>query len=268
MSEFDYSPDPRGFDKRRRGAPSGFFEAEAAGLGWLTVPGGVRTARVLGVEPGHIVLETIDEVPPTPAAARAFGAELAVTHSAGARSFGCRPDGWSGPLFIGNRSLPVADESEWGLFYARDRVLPYLEIALEVGGVTARQARVVRAACARIAAGDFDDGGAPARLHGDLWTGNVLWSADGVVLIDPAAHGGHRETDLAMLALFGCPYLEQIREGYESATPLRPGWRERTPLHQMHPLAVHAAGHGAAYGRALEQAAAAVLELPVTSRPD
>jgi fructosamine-3-kinase len=87
----------------------------------------------------------------------------------------------------------------------------------------------VRAACERIAAGDFDDGSAPARLHGDLWTGNVLWSDAGVVLIDPAAHGGHRETDLAMLALFGCPFLEQILAGYESATPLTPGWRARTP---------------------------------------
>jgi fructosamine-3-kinase len=266
MSEIDNSPDadPRGFNKRRRGAPSGFFEAEAAGLAWLSVAGGVRTARVLDLEPGHIVLETIDEVPPSPATARAFGAQLAVTHSAGARAFGCRPDGWSGALFIGNRSLPVADEAHWGRFYARDRVLPYLQVAREVGGVTSRQAGLVHAACERIAAGDFDDGSSPARLHGDLWTGNVLWSADGVVLIDPAAHGGHRETDLAMLALFGCPYLDEIIDGYESATPLQSGWRARTPLHQMHPLAVHAAGHGAAYGRALAQAAEAVLELPGT----
>jgi fructosamine-3-kinase len=270
MSEFDNSAgtDPRGFNKRRHGAPSGFFEAEAAGLLWLAVPGGVRTAQVISLEPGHIVLESIDEVPPTPAAARTFGAELSVTHSADAAAFGAPPDNWSGPLFIGNRSLPPAFESAWGPFYARYRVLPYLDIALEVGGVTPQQAEVVHAACARITAGDFDDGTPAARVHGDLWTGNVLWSADGVVLIDPAAHGGHRETDLAMLALFGCPYLEQIIEGYESAAPLRPGWRARTPLHQLHPLAVHAAGHGATYGRALEQAATAVLDLPGPARAD
>ena len=269
MNDFVSSPggDPRGFDKRHHGAPSGFFEAEAAGLVWLAIPGGVRTAQVIDLEPGHIVLETVDEVPPTRSAARAFGAELSVTHSAGASAFGAPPDNWSGPLFIGNRSLPTAYERNWGLFYARYRVLPYLDIAVDVGGITARQAEVVHAACARIEAGDFDDGAPPARVHGDLWTGNVLWSADGVVLIDPAAHGGHRETDLAMLALFGCPYLEEIIAGYESASPLKPGWRARTPLHQLHPLAVHAAGHGAAYGRALEQAAEAVLELPVTRPP-
>lgn len=258
--------DPRGFDKRRHGAPSGFFEAEAAGLVWLAVPGGVRTAQVINLEPGHIVLEAIDEVPPTQTAARAFGAQLSVTHSAGAEAFGAPPDSWSGPLFIGNRSLPTAFEPTWGAFYARYRVLPYLEIALDVGGVSPGQAVVVHAACARIEAGEFDDGAPPARLHGDLWTGNVLWSDEGVVLIDPAAHGGHRETDLAMLALFGCPFLEDILAGYQQAAPLRPGWQARTPLHQLHPLAVHAAGHAAVYGRALEQAAEAVLELPA-NRP-
>jgi fructosamine-3-kinase len=112
-----------------------------------------------------------------------------------------------------------------------------------------------------VAAGGFDDDEPPARLHGDLWTGNVLWSPDGAVLIDPAAHGGHRETDLAMLALFGAPFLDDILAGYDAARPLRAGWRERIPLHQLHPLAVHAAGHGPSYGAALAEAARATLAL-------
>ena len=90
----------------------------------------------------------------------------------------------------------------------------------------------------------------------------MLWTPDGeAVLIDPAAHGGHRETDLAMLALFGAPHLERILSGYDEAHPLRPGWRERVPLHQIHPLATHSAGHGAGYAVALADAARAVLRL-------
>ena len=69
---------------------------------------------------------------------------------------------------------------------------------------------------ARCEDGDFDDDDPPARLHGDLWSGNVMWTPGGVVLIDPAAHGGHRETDLAMLALFGCPLFEAVIEGYQA----------------------------------------------------
>ena len=84
------------------------------------------------------------------------------------------------------------------------------------------------------------------------------------MLIDPAAHGGHRETDLAMLALFGCPYLEEILDGYLSAHPLRAGWRERIPLHQLHPLAVHAASYGRGYGDVLADAAARVIALADT----
>jgi fructosamine-3-kinase len=250
--------------KERPDAPASFFEAEAAGLRWLGEAerdGGARVVRVADVGPGRIELEEVPEARPTAAAARAFGAALAVTHAAGAAAFGAPPDGWDGPLFIGRRRLPVAHETHWGRFYARDRVRPYLDIAVAAGNLTVRQREVVDSALDRVAAGGFDDDEPPARLHGDLWTGNVLWSPDGAVLIDPAAHGGHRETDLAMLALFGAPFLDDILAGYDAARPLRAGWRERIPLHQLHPLAVHAAGHGPSYGAALAEAARATLAL-------
>lgn len=247
--------------KRRADAPEGFFEAEAAGLAWLAAAGGARVAGVLGAGPGWIELERIRDVRPDRAAASAFGAALARTHAAGASAFGAPPDGWDGPLFIGRRPMPSAAEPTWGAFYARDRVLPFLAIAERVGDVTPGEAEVVRGAAAVVASGAFDDDEPPARIHGDLWNGNVLWSDEGAVLIDPAAHGGHRETDLAMLALFGCPFLEDVLAAYDRVAPLRPGWRERVPLHQLHPLAVHAAGHGRGYGVALADAARAVLAL-------
>lgn len=250
--------------KERPEAPELFFEAEAAGLRWLgeaTEAGGARVVRVADVAPGRIELERVREARPTAEAARAFGAALAITHAAGAAAFGAPPEGWDGPLFIGKRPLPAAHEESWGRFYARDRVLPYLGIAVEAGGVTRAQLPVIREAVDRIASGELDDGEPPARLHGDLWNGNLLWDARGGVLIDPAAHGGHRETDLAMLALFGAPYLEELVAGYDARAPLRTGWRERIPLHQLHPLVVHAASYGPSYGVALAEAARATLAL-------
>lgn len=250
--------------KDRRGAPPGFFEAEAAGLRWLAAAerdGGARTVHVVDVRPGLIELEHIDPSRPNAIAARAFGAALAATHAAGAGAFGAPPEGWDGPLFIGRRPLPVAHESTWGRFYARDRVRPYLDPSEAAGNLTRPQRRVVEDALDRVEAGDFDDDEPPARLHGDLWNGNVLWSPEGVALIDPAAHGGHRETDLAMLALFGAPYLDDILAAYDDARPLRAGWRDRVPLHQLHPLSVHAAGHGPSYGASLAEAARSTLAL-------
>jgi len=247
--------------KQRDDAPDGFFEAEAAGLRWLAAAGGARVVEVVGVAPGRIELERVAEARPTAEHARAFGAALAGTHRAGASAFGAPPEGHGGPLYIGRRRMPSSTSDSWGAFYAEARVLPFLEPALRAGNLTAEAEEVVRRACARVAEGAFDDDEPPARLHGDLWSGNVLWSDEGAVLIDPAAHGGHRETDLAMLHLFGCPHLETIVAGYESAAPLRSGWRERIPLHQLHPLAVHAAGHGPHYGEALHEAALSVLRL-------
>jgi fructosamine-3-kinase len=95
----------------------------------------------------------------------------------------------------------------------------------------------------------------PARLHGDLWSGNVMWtrvpSRDTgtveAVLIDPAAHAGHREADLAMLALFGAPHLGEMLRGYQDVHPLTPDWQDRIPLHQLYPVAVHAVLFGGGY---------------------
>ncbi|MGK8486610.1 fructosamine kinase family protein [Nocardia asiatica] len=99
----------------------------------------------------------------------------------------------------------------------------------------------------------------PARVHGDLWSGNILWTRERAMLVDPAAHAGHRETDLAMLALFGAPHLDRIRAAYHETSPLADGWRDRTPLHQLHPLLVHVVLFGAGYRAQTLAAAGAAL---------
>lgn len=244
-----------GFTKHRRSAPEGFFAVEAAGLEWLAAAGGARVARVLGVGADWLTVERIPNGRPTPAAAEAFGAALARTHAAGAAAFGQGPDGWQGDGFIGDAPLSLRPAGAWGSFYAEQRVEPYAEAAHRAGDLSDRELAVIRRLCDRLHAGRFDDGSEPARIHGDLWSGNLVWSPQGVVLIDPAAHGGHRLTDLAMLALFGAPQLSAIIAGYESAYPGLPdGWRELVALHQVHPLLVHAVLFGGNYGA---QAAAA-----------
>ena len=109
--------------------------------------------------------------------------------------------------------------------------------------------------------GDFDDADRPARIHGDLWGGNLVWTRRGVVLIDPAAHGGHRETDLAMLALFGCPFLDGVLAGYHDERPLRPGWPERIGLHQLYPLLAHVALFGSSYVKSTSAAISSALAI-------
>jgi fructosamine-3-kinase len=240
----------RTFTKRDLAAPEHFFACEAAGLQWLSdVPAGARCVRVRGCHAAGLTLEYLESATPAVSAARAFGAGLAHTHDAGAPGFGAPPDGWYGPGFFGplRQPLPMSYSRSpaWGVFYAAERLGPMLEKALpQLDSRTIADIDIVMTRCRR---GDFDDDDAPARLHGDLWAGNLIWTADGVVLIDPAAHGGHRETDLAMLALFGAPYLDTVIEGYQGVHPLRPGWRERSSLHQLYPLLAHVVLFGAGY---------------------
>ena len=104
-----------------------------------------------------------------------------------------------------------------------------------------------------------------ARLHGDLWWGNVGSVRGEPVMFDPAVYGGHREIDLAMLALFG-GLGERLIGAYDEVWPLADGWRDRVGLWQLYPLAVHAVLFGGGYvpqlARSLEIAAA----YPVKSR--
>ena len=233
------------FVKERADAPDGFFETEAAGLRWLAGagPAAVPTPTVLAVHPQALVLDWVDAGAATAAAAEHFGRALAATHAAGAPSFGGPQDGW-----IGSAPLPNEPADSWAQFYARERVLPYLRDAATRRAIGAGDVRAVETVAARI---DDICGPAepPARIHGDLWSGNVHWAADGRAwLVDPAAHGGHRETDLAMLALFGAPHLDRILAAYAEAAPLADGWQQRVALHQLHPLLVHAVLFGGGYG--------------------
>ncbi|MBV8540416.1 MAG: fructosamine kinase family protein [Pseudonocardiales bacterium] len=236
---------------------SGQAMAEAAGLRWLRVPGGPPAPRVHGHDEHWLVTEHIPAGRTDGAAAERLGRELAVLHAAGAPAFGAPPPGGPQQGWIGAAPMANVTTSRWPQWYAEHRVLRYLRIAVDRGAVDAAGARAVHRACERIdeLAGPAEP---PARLHGDLWSGNVHAGADGRVwLLDPAAHGGHRETDLAMLALFGYPHLQRVLAGYADVAPLAPGWRARVPLHQLFPLLVHAVLFGGGYGTRAAAAARA-----------
>ncbi|MBC2931892.1 fructosamine kinase family protein [Nocardioides sp. zg-1228] len=225
-------------------APEGFFEAEAAGLRWLgQVEGGVPVPELLAAAPDCLVLAWVEQSAKTPVeAAVTFGQQLAVTHAAGADGWGLDHDG-----FIGRLPLPNRTADSWAEFYAVRRVLPYLKLARDRGAITDTDAANVEAVIGRLSSLLPEE--EPARLHGDLWNGNCLWGQDlAIHVIDPAAHGGHRELDLAMLHLFGLTHLPRVMAAYDEARPLADGWEDRLGIHQLFPLLVHACMFGGGYG--------------------
>jgi fructosamine-3-kinase len=228
--------------KTLNNAPAGFFASEAAGLTWLRDAGGVAVPEVLAADDGCLILRWVEPGRPSPDAAIGFGRALAATHLAGAPAYGGDTDGFIARLPLSNKTAPA-----WAEFYAQRRVLPYLRYARDRERISADDAHRVEAAVGRLA--DLVPEEPPARLHGDLWNGNVLWGTEQRVwVIDPAAYGGHRETDLAMLALFGLPHLPRVLDAYAEVSPLAEGWQDRAGMHQLFPLLVHACLFGGGYG--------------------
>ncbi|WP_291313390.1 fructosamine kinase family protein [Corynebacterium sp. UBA2622] len=243
----------------KKGSAPQAAAAEAAYLRWLR-EGSEAVVEVYSLDDASntLTIERVDTTRPTPGAARRAGRELAAIHRMGARAFGAPADGWDGPNFIGRARQECTPTARWADFYVHQRVLPFAEKAREAGNLGGAEWDVVKRACDALLAEDED---APlARIHGDLWSGNLLFSAEGPRFIDPAAHGGHPLTDIAMLELFGAPHLRSIVEGYGEVGDLGQGWERRIPIHQLHPLAVHAYTHGPSYGSALARAAEESLE--------
>lgn len=235
------------FAKSLTHPPEGFFASEAAGLHWLHQGCPSVAPEAIAVTDTMLVLPWIQPGEPTQAAAVTLGEHLAQLHASGAESYGASWRGYIGTLPLDN--TPVSEP--WATWFAERRLLPYLRLSVDKGALDPADAALVEAVIARIdrlAAPEEP----PSRLHGDLWPGNVLWGADHAWLVDPAAHGGHRETDLALLRLFGgVPFLERILAGYQERWPLADGWRERVPLHQLHLLLVHTALFGSGYRSAV-----------------
>jgi len=238
----------RAFVKTRPDAPAGEYAAEAASLAWLG-EAGARVPRVLAHDETFLALEWIEAGRLDAAGEEALGRALAAMHRAGADAFGAP---WS--LHLGAVVLSNDAGDDWPAFYAEQRLRPLAAMARDRGTLSAAGVRAVESVCDRLPqlAGPPEP---PARIHGDLWSGNVLAGADGGPwLIDPASYGAHREVDLAMLALFGTPSPRTLA-AYDEVHPRADGHAERIALYQLLPLLVHAVLFGGGYGDSVTRAA-------------
>ncbi|MEE2778050.1 MAG: fructosamine kinase family protein [Acidobacteriota bacterium] len=246
----DLTDGRRVFAKTHASAPPLHFSTEAAGLEWLRACGAIPIPEVLAVsdEPPFLVLEWISEGRPEVATESELGRAMAELHRSGAECFG-RSDRRS----TGSRGLPNEPCSTWTEFYATQRLVPLARLARDERALRGGAVRDLEAVAGRLGelGGELEPA---ARLHGDLWAGNrLVGEGGGSWLIDPAAHGGHREFDLAMMRLFG-GFGTDCFAAYEEAFPLSPGWPQRVPLHQLAPLVVHAIKFGGGYPAAVEAA--------------
>ncbi len=232
-------------------------QAEARGLAWLERAAGetLRIARAVANGDDWLALEWIESAPAATDHDERLGRGLARLHAASPGDFGFPTAGWIA-------SIPWSNEAhaDWPGFYREERLAPLARAARDAGRLSAKVARALDRLCDALPALAASDE-PPSRLHGDLWSGNAIRDERGFpCLIDPAAYGGHREVDLAMMRLFG-GFGPRVFAAYEEAWPLAPGAETRIPLYQVLPLLVHVRLFGGSYlgslSRAIDQALAA-----------
>lgn len=241
------------FVKTREHAPPGMYAREAEGLSWLARARAVALPEVVAVSEQMLVLAFV----PRGQKARDFdeqlGRALARLHRAHAPTFGLAHDN-----FIAYLPQENTPHDSFAAFYRERRLRPLVRQARERAHID----RTLEASFERLyprldqLCGPEEP---PARLHGDLWSGNVYVDPRGApMLVDPAVYGGHRELDLAMLQLFGSPSA-RFFSAYDELYPRAPGHRDRVALFQLYPLLVHVHLFGGSYVRQLGEALARYL---------
>ncbi len=233
------------FVKWISGQPSDFLQCEAEGLKVLQSAGsGLLIPTVLGtggLETGllWLALEYLEPTQPTSADWTAFAEGLAAMHGHHSDAFGLPASNYIGLLAQTNEP-----SDSWPQFFASRRLQPQLRLGLRGGVFGAAFAKRIDAICTWIdrLLPQCD----PELMHGDLWSGNVMFTARGPALIDPSVAFGSGEADLAMAKLFG-GFPQAFFEAYESAKPLEAGFAERIPIYQLYWMMVHANLFGGGY---------------------
>ncbi len=233
-----------------RGWPSP-FAAEAYALEQLSAPNAVRVPHVIAQADAHddsppfILLEWIDETAHADrrAAGETLGQQLAALHRVTAPAYG-----WAQSNYIGLAPQLNTWTGSWTRFWAEQRLGAQMDLLQRAGRLVAQRAQRLERMIVRLPEWIDDGAVQPSLLHGDLWGGNWLITADNTpVLIDPAAYYGDREAELAMCHLFG-GFPSHFFHAYDEAWPPALGRDERIPLYQLYHLLNHLLGFGESYG--------------------
>lgn len=244
----DLADGRRLFVKCHRSADPRMFRCEARGLAWLAAADALRLPEVIAVGDRFLALELLDPGSRIAGYSRALGRGLAALHAFGADRFGFEEDN-----FLATLEQDNTPEEQWADFYSRRRLEPLVQRAIDHGHAPDSWGRDFARLFARMneLVGPPEP---PARLHGDLWSGNLHTAPDGrPALIDPAVYGGHREIDLAMLRLFGSPGADFFA-AYHECYPLAVGHEERVALYQLYPLLAHVNLFSGGYVSSVERA--------------
>ncbi len=220
------------------------FLLESEGLKMLRTQGGMPTPEVIGngqfQDLAYLLLTWLETEEATRNAQAALGERLAFQHRQTQEKFGLDYDN-----YLGNLPQSNALHHNWASFFVEERLKKQLIFAKQKQLFSKDTSDAFGRLFERLP--ELCPEEAPALLHGDLWSGNVMFlKGGGFSLIDPAVYYGHREMDIALTRLFG-GFDYAFYEAYQEVYPLSPGWEERVDLWNLYVLLFHANAFGGSY---------------------
>jgi len=220
------------------------FAAEAKGLRLLyethafRIPAVINFAELTNYQ--ILLLEFIEGESRNANYWQNLGQQLAALHKYSASQFGLDHDNYIGSLTQRNHQ-----HRSWADFFIHERIDPLVRQCIDKGLCPTNRINDFESLYNKLPSIFPDE--APALLHGDLWSGNLISDEKGnPVLIDPAVYFGHREMDIAFTTLFG-GFDPAFYNAYKDAFPLLAGFEQRKSVYNIYPLLVHAILFGGGY---------------------
>jgi fructosamine-3-kinase len=226
------------------------FEKEAAGLKILAETKTIEIPELIGSaetrEYAYILLQYIETGICSRNFWQDFGIKLADLHRNTSEYFGLDHDNYIGSLVQKNTYHP-----DFFSFFISERIEPQLKEARNKGAFSQGETRYFDSLINTLH--NIIPVEKPALIHGDLWSGNYMVTANGSpCLIDPAVYYGHREADIAMTQLFG-GFQPEFYHSYNQAWPMEKDWQKRMDIFNLYPLLVHVNLFGGSYARQVLQ---------------
>jgi fructosamine-3-kinase len=220
------------FLKTNRSIPGDMFSREVDGLKALSVHGGPRVPQPFLHGEDFLLMEDLAPSGRAKDYWQTFGRQMAALHNHTNQQFGFNADN-----YIGSTPQPNGWTEDGFEFFAQQRLIFQAELAAKRGLLNRGEAEQVGGLAGRLQ--EFVPEQPASLIHGDLWGGNAMSDERGQpAIIDPAAHYGWAEADLAMTALFG-GFSKEFYAAYNEVRPLPEGWRERFSLYNLYHLLNH-----------------------------
>lgn len=238
-----YNKEVKYFLKTNDSVHHDFFEKEGKGLNLLrnncplVIPKVIKTG--ISANTNYLLLEWLQNTSGTENSWENFAAGLADLHKTTQTNFGLNE-----PHYIGTLIQDNTYSDSWASFYKNYRILPFVKKLYNAGAFTKEDLTCAEKVCNNFKSIFPEE--KPALLHGDLWSGNFMFTHSGAAIFDPAVYYGHREMDLGMSLLFG-GFDNRFYESYNECFPLEQNWLKRVALTQLYPILVHAVLFGSPY---------------------